>query len=116
MRVSAKFEKTLVLRGCMNGPSHSGLSAVLAPIFSFSSSACLRWSRLIDQEAVDERLARRALGQELGHLGLQKGLGECDRVACGKGRGLSSAGTPRVAVLPASSRAVTASGVPWTKS
>ena len=81
MRSSAKFANTLEFRGWTNGPCQSGLSAVVAPTFRFVSSALLPEVAVDDQKAVGERLARRALGQELRDLGLEERVLDLDRVA-----------------------------------
>ena len=69
-----------MLRGCVNGPFPQrlvgGLGADLQLLF-FRLLALIAVDR---QEAVEKRLGRRALGQELGHLRLEKGLAQCDRV------------------------------------
>ena len=111
MRVSAKFENTFVLRGWVKAPSQSGVSAVLAPISRFVASACLRCSRLMTRKPSSSDC-------EGGRCGSSSGTFICKNaslsliVSRGKARGFNSPATPRVATLPASSRAVIAIGVP----
>jgi len=100
-----------VFRGWVNGPSQSGVSAVLAPTSRFVVSACLRCSRLMTRKASSS-------GCEGGRCGSSSGTLICKNaslilmVSRGKARGFSWPGTPRAATLPASSRAVMAIGVP----